>query len=30
MKKNYEKPILLRREKLEKVTAGDPSGAAVV
>lgn len=26
MKKSYEKPTLLRREKLEKVTAEAPSG----
>lgn len=29
MKKTYEKPILLRREKLEKVTAEIPSGVIV-
>jgi len=29
MKKTYEKPTLLRREKLEKVTAQLPSGAIV-
>lgn len=27
MKKTYEKPMLLRREKLEKVTAEPPSGS---
>lgn len=29
MKKHYEKPILLRRQKLESVTAEVPSGVLV-
>jgi len=30
MKKTYEKPTLLRREKLEKVTAEAPSGLSAM